>query len=176
MAACGNNFVKPRSGRAGRSGMPFQDIPSPAHERGAGRRYGLARSRLRELSQLTLNGNPPPRRTAIPAPAVSPPHPQTALGSRRRARPGSTSNQSPPARDALSGDTPVRNFVQTAGVKTVGKDDAVIRNLVISWKIDRFVVAFNQTGIKIISKTAIEDLNQLFVMVCVLFISSSPTR
>ena len=75
----------------------------------------------------------------------------------RVARPGSTSNQSPPARDALSGDTPVRNFVQTAGVKAVGKDDAVIRNLVISWKIDRFVVAFNQTGIKIISKTAIED-------------------
>ncbi|SAG06634.1 Uncharacterised protein [Enterobacter cloacae] len=58
----------------------------------------------------------------------------------------------------------MRNFVQTAGVKAVGKDDAVIRNLVISRKIDRFVVAFNQTGIKIISKTAIEDLNQLFVV------------
>jgi hypothetical protein len=33
----------------------------------------------------------------------------------------------------------------------------------ISRKIDRFVVAFNQTGIKIIGKTAVKNLNQLFV-------------
>ena len=62
------------------------------------------------------------------------------------------------------GNTPVRNLVDGAGIKAMSEDDSVIRYFRISRKIDRFVVAFNQTGIKIISETAIEDLNQLFVV------------
>ena len=44
----------------------------------------------------------------------------------------------------FSGNTPVRNLMNCAGIKAVGKDNSVIRYFRISRKIDRFVVAFNQ--------------------------------
>ncbi|MNL45331.1 hypothetical protein D3C87_1679700 [compost metagenome] len=64
------------------------------------------------------------------------------------------------------GDTPVGNLMQTAGIKTVRENNPVVRCVGISRKIDRFVVAFNQTGIKIISETAVKDFNQLFIIMC----------
>ncbi|CSR26766.1 Uncharacterised protein [Shigella sonnei] len=66
----------------------------------------------------------------------------------------------------FSGNTPVRNLMNCAGIKAVGKDNSVIRYFRISRKIDRFVVAFNQTGIKFIGKAAIKNFNQLLIVVC----------
>ena len=65
-------------------------------------------------------------------------------------------------------DAPVGNLMQAAGVKAMGKHNAVIRHVAICRKIDRFVIAFNQTGIKIIGKAAVKNSDQLLIMVLLL--------
>ena len=66
-----------------------------------------------------------------------------------------------PLATGFPGDTPVGDLMQRAGVEPVSEDDPVIRDFFISRKIDRFVIAFNQTGIKIVGKAAVKNINQL---------------
>jgi hypothetical protein len=46
----------------------------------------------------------------------------------------------------------------------VGKDNAVVRQLVVGRQINRLIVAFNQPGVVIITEALIEDINQLFIL------------
>ncbi len=53
----------------------------------------------------------------------------------------------------------VGNMMEGAGVKRKGNDETVVRYLRVSRKLDRFVVAYNQTGIKFVGKAAVLHLN-----------------
>ncbi len=68
----------------------------------------------------------------------------------------------------LAGDTPVRDLVQGAGKKSVRKHDTVIGRFIVSRKVDRLIVAFNQAGIKFFGKAAVEKVYQLLIMVLLL--------
>lgn len=67
----------------------------------------------------------------------------------------------------LAGDTPVRS---RAGrwQKSVRKHDTVIGRFIVSRKVDRLIVAFNQAGIKFFGKAAVEKVYQLLIMVLLL--------
>ena len=56
--------------------------------------------------------------------------------------------------------------MQRAGIEAVSEHNLVPGRFRVCRKIDRFVVAFNQTGIKIVKKAALENIDQLLIMVC----------
>ena len=58
--------------------------------------------------------------------------------------------------------------MQGAGKKTVREDDTVIWRAIVCRKVDRLIVAFHQASIKICGKAAIEEIDQLLIMVLLL--------
>lgn len=67
------------------------------------------------------------------------------------------------------GDILVRDFVQGVGKKFVCKYDMVIGCFIVSWKVDWFIVVFNQVGIKFFGKVVVEKVYQLLIMVLLLY-------
>ncbi len=108
--------------RAGRSGMPFVDNPSPAHVLAVETPRGPVRSAFQIVAtdvKRVSRRHAEQQSSACGFTSTS----SNWLCVWASDRPGNTSSRNQPAHGALSRHTPVRNLMNCAGIKAVGKDD-----------------------------------------------------